>query len=151
MGTSADILLAEFQAEKQRKAKSDLKQTWLAIGLIVGFLVGGGLAMAGVDYILMPTMRSNAKALVACQKSKAGFTVLLEPAPAKSSSALQLFDVVRPGLGTMLAKLQSAQSSQVAVRWVVDGHVKPAAVSPGASYCWLDASGEVEACHAVSQ
>ena len=144
METSANLLLADFQAEKERKAKSDLKQTWLVIGLVVGFLVGGGLAMVGVEYMLMPTSRSNAQALIACQTSKAGFTVLLEPAPAKSSAALQLFDVVRPGLGAMLAKLQSAQSSEVAPRWVVDGHVKPAAVAPGSSYCWLSASGEVD-------
>ena len=151
METSGDLLLAEFQAEKERKAKSDLKQTWLAIGLTVGFLVGGGLAMAGVKFMLMPTMESNTKALVECRASATGFTVLIEPAPAQTSSALQLFDVVRPGLGTMLAKLQSAQSQQIAVRWVVPGHVKPAANTPGSSYCWLNANGEMETCQPVSQ
>lgn len=152
METRADLLLAEFQAKNERKAKSDLKQTWLAIGLTAGFLIGVGLAMAGVKYMLMPTAESNAQALVACQASAAGFTVLIEPAPAQTSSALQLFDVLRPGLGTMLAKLQTtAQSQQIAVKWVVAGHVKPAADTPGSSYCWLKASGEVETCRAVSQ
>ena len=83
----------------------------------------------------------------------AGFTALLEPAPAKSASALQLFDVVRPGLGTMLAKMQSAQSPQIAVRWVVAGHVKALSNSPGYSYCWLNGNGEVDSanCPVVSQ
>ena len=73
-----------------------------------------------------------------------GYTSLLEPTPAKSSAALQLFDVVRPGLGTMLAKLQAAQAPQIAVKWVVPGHVKALSNSPGYSYCWLSASGDVD-------
>jgi hypothetical protein len=81
-----------------------------------------------------------------------GYTSLIEPAPA-GSPALQLFDIVRPGLGTMLAKMQAAQSPQIAVRWVIPGHVKPMTNSRGYSYCWLNANGEVDAanCPAANQ
>lgn len=73
----------------------------------------------------------------------AGFTALVEPG-SQQPSPLQLFDVLRPGLGTMLAKLQNAQPQNVAVKWVVPGHVKPASNSPGYSYCWLNANGEAD-------
>jgi len=81
-----------------------------------------------------------------------GYTSLLEPA-ASGPSPLQLFDVVRPGLGTMLAKMQSAQSPQIAVRWVIPGHVRPMTNARGYSYCWLNGNGEIDStnCPAVSQ
>lgn len=99
-------------------------------------------AMAASDQIAESSRLRMAATQQIVDAPAAGFTVLLEPAAAKNSSALQLFDAVRPGLGTMLAKLQAAQTRQIAVKWVVPGHVEPASNTPGFSYCWLDAGGE---------
>lgn len=131
--------------------KDTTKGFWLGIICGVGLSLATGAAL--MMFVVTPkTAAAIAAATSAHQQTDAGgFTVLIEPAPAKSSAALQLFDLLRPGLGAMLAKFQSTQSSEVAPRWVVDGHVKPAAVAPGSSYCWLNASGEVESCQAVSQ
>lgn len=79
------------------------------------------------------------------------YTLLYDPAPAGSanSSAVQLLDLVRPGLGAALAKFQDASRQGPAgnPRWLIPGYARPFVNgSPqGFYYQWADLqSGEVE-------
>jgi hypothetical protein len=120
------------------------EQEWIRRRLISAFQVSI-TSTSSMTRVLEKSQQLNRDLL-------SGYTSLVEPAPA-GSSPLQLFDVFRPGLGTMLAKMQAAQSPQIAVRWVIPGHVKPMTNSRGYSYCWLNANGEVDAanCPAANQ
>ena len=79
------------------------------------------------------------------------YKLLYDPAPAGSSnsSAAQLLDLVRPGLGTTLAKLQDASRQGPAgnPRWLIPGYARPIVNgnAQGFYYQWTNLqSGEVE-------
>jgi hypothetical protein len=78
------------------------------------------------------------------------YTLLYDPAPAGStSSAAQLLDLVRPGLGATLAKLQDAarQGPYGNPRWLIPGYAKPVVNGnpQGFYYQWANLqTGEIE-------
>ncbi len=70
------------------------------------------------------------------------YTVLYDLS-APATSPLELLNVVRPGLGTLVAKL--AAHPKAAPRWVVPGKVKPLPVVDGDFYSWVNVqTGQVE-------
>jgi|SRR6266850_6999733 len=84
-----------------------------------------------------------ASAAAADYKAIQRFTILYEPttAPAAGTSPLELLNLLRPGLGTIAAKLsQSAQPQSTAPRWVITGYAKPVFVGnpQGVFYSWLN-------------
>jgi hypothetical protein len=114
-----------------------VKRTILFVtcGWIVGLLIG-----AGVMGVLVASHYQRKELVVAEQTKEITertcaamysqmmddwLTVLYEPGPAPATAPLELLNMVRPGLGTVLAKLQAQQSPQgLSVRWVLSGNVK---------------------------
>jgi len=78
------------------------------------------------------------------------YTLLYDPAPAgQTSSAAQLLDLVRPGLGTALGKLQDATRQGPAgnPRWLIPGYARPVVNGnpQGFYYQWANLqTGEIE-------
>jgi hypothetical protein len=63
------------------------------------------------------------------------YTLVYEPAPASAApSSLALLDLMKPGLGAMLAKLQAAPPPQMRLRYVLHGIVAPVAAAPGSRF-----------------
>jgi hypothetical protein len=82
------------------------------------------------------------------------FTVLYEPLQtASAGSPLELLNLVRPGLGTIAARLSQASRPAVAApRWVVPGFVKPGSTEAGVSYSWVNLNtNEVQTFSVVGQ
>jgi hypothetical protein len=63
------------------------------------------------------------------------YTLVYEPDAAAGGSPLQMLDLVKPGLGTLLARLQSApQPAGMQLRYVLHGIVQPASAPQGAKF-----------------
>jgi hypothetical protein len=81
-------------------------------------------------------------ALETPEASSPAFTLLYDPAPAgaQDSSAAQLLDMVRPGLGSLLSKMQKQTGPSGPPRWLVPGFTKPIVNgdSQGFYYQWVN-------------
>jgi len=87
-------------------------------------------------------------ALETPEATSPAYTLLYDPAPAgaAASPASQLLNLVRPGLGNVVASI-APQQPQGSPRWLVHGFVKPIVNgdSRGYFYSWYNAaSGTVE-------
>lgn len=59
------------------------------------------------------------------------YTLVYEPGAAADNAApLELLNLVRPGLGTLLAKMQAQQPAGAHLRYVLRGYVEPAVQPP---------------------
>lgn len=63
------------------------------------------------------------------------YTLVYEPGAAAPASPLVLLDIVKPGLGTLLSKLQNApQLAGMQLRYVLHGIVNPASAPQGSKF-----------------
>ena len=75
------------------------------------------------------------------------YTVLAERSVSPSNtSALELLNLVRPGLGTIAEKLaQANRPVATAPRWIVPGFLRPLSIEKDGSYSWVNLqTGEVQ-------
>src|SRR5271154_5282812 len=59
------------------------------------------------------------------------YTLLYEPGAPAAAPPLELLNLLRPGLGTLLARLQPPSQSDLQLRYVLPGIVTPVHMPPG--------------------
>jgi hypothetical protein len=65
------------------------------------------------------------------------YTILYEPAAAPTSAqATAMLNLIKPGLGSLLAGARPSQG--MAVSWVLRGHIAPIGTPPGGQYTWIN-------------
>lgn len=74
--------------------------------------------------------RAQETAQVTIQASAGWYTLVYAPGAAAGPSPLELANIFRPGLGTLLAKMAPPTPAQFHVRYILSGHVYPL-VQPG--------------------